>query len=140
MLRDSGRMVLSLVAVVADRVVGHVCFTSVTVDAPAGSRWAALGPIGVLPELQGQGIGSQLVREGLRGCRSRRCDGVVLLGAPGYYSRFGFVRADEHGLASEFGGGPAFQAVELRKGALRETRGVVRFAPEFREAEEPPQG
>ena len=50
MFRDSGRMVLSLAAVVADRVVGHVCFTSVTVESPSDSRWVALGPIGVLPE------------------------------------------------------------------------------------------
>ena len=140
MLRDADRVVLSLVAVVADQVVGHVCFTSVIVKPPSDSRWVALGPIGVLPEYQGQGIGSQLVREGLRGCRSRCCDGVVLLGAPRFYSRFGLVRADEHGLASEFGDGPAFQAVELRKGALRKTRGVVLFASEFREAEESPQG
>lgn len=140
MLRDAGRVVLSLVAVAADQVVGHVYFTSVIVEPPSDSRWVALGPIGVLPDYQGQGIGSQLVREGLRGCLSMCCAGVVLLGAPGYYSRFGFVRAGEHGLASEFGGGSAFQAVELRKGALRETGGVVLFAPEFREAEELRQG
>ncbi len=140
MLRDSGRVVLSLVAIAADQVVGHVCFTSVSVEPTSDSRWVALGPIGVLPGFQGQGIGSRLVREGLRGCLSRGCDGVVLLGAPGYYSRFGFVRADAHGLASEYGGGPPFQAIELRKGALRETRGVVLFAPEFRDAEEPGRG
>ncbi len=143
MLRDADRVFLSLVAVVENRVVGHVLFSPVTVEPlPGESRWAALGPIGVLPGFQGQGIGSRLVREGLAGCRSRRCDVAVLLGAPRYYSRFGFVRASDFGLTSEFGAGPEFQAVELAKCALSgsaETR-LVRFAPEFEEVtrESPP--
>ena len=136
MLRDADRVILSLVAVVEDRVVGHVMFSPVTVEPHSGaSRWAALAPIGVVPDYQGQGIGSQLVREGLAGCRSKSCDVVVLLGAPEYYSRFGFFRASSSGLTSEFGAGPEFQAVELTRGSLRKGSGprLVRFTPEFKE-------
>ena len=134
MLRASGSVVLSLVAVDADRVVGHVLFSPVTVEhSAADSRWVALGPIGVLPDRQGRGIGSRLVREGLDVCRSRGVDGVVLLGDPGYYARFGFVRASDHGLTCVYGDGPAFQVVELREGALEQVAGTVRFAPEFDE-------
>ena len=142
MLRDAGRVTLSSVALVEDRVVGHVLFSPVTVEPlPGESRWAALAPIGVLPGHQGQGIGSRLVREGLAGCRTRSFDAVVLLGAPEYYSRFGFVRASDFGLTSVYGSGPEFQAVELTRGALSasgEAR-LVRFAPEFDEvSREPP--
>ncbi len=134
MLRASDSVVLSLVAVDADRVVGHVLFSPVTVERSApDSRWVALGPIGVLPDHQGRGIGSRLVREGLDVCRSRGFDGVVLLGDPGYYARFGFVRASDHGLSCVYGDGPAFQVVELRQGALEQVAGTVRFAPEFDE-------
>ena len=134
MLRASGSVVLSLVAVAAGRVVGHVLFSPVTVESsPADSRWVALGPIGVLPDNQGSGIGSRLVREGLDICRLRGCDGAVLLGDPAYYGRFGFVPASDYGLTSVYGGGPAFQAIELRQGALGQVTGVVRFAPEFDE-------
>ena len=136
MLRESGRVVLSLVAMVANQVVGHTLFSPVTIDVPSGdSRWAALGPIGVLPDYQGRGIGSRLVREGLAGCRERGCDAVVLLGEPEYYSRFGFVPASEHRLTSEYGAGPAFQAVELIAGSLgvsSETR-VVYYGRRFRD-------
>ncbi len=136
MLRDAGRVTLSLIAVVEDRVVGHVLFSPVTAEPhPGASRWAALGPIGVLPGYQGQGVGSRLVSDGLAACRSKSCDVVVLLGAPGYYSRLGFVRASDFGLTSEFGAGPEFQAVELTRGALSkggEPR-LVHFAPEFKE-------
>ena len=134
MLRNAGRVSLSLVAVVEDRIVGHVLFSPVTFDPPlAKHRWLALGPIGVLPEYQGRGIGSCLVWRGLDGCRSEGCDGVVLLGSPRYYSRFGFVQASQHGLSSEFGGGAAFQATELRQGALADIEGQVVYPPEFRQ-------
>ena len=133
MLRNAGRVTSSLVAVVEDRVVGHVLFSPVTFDPPLPKHsWVALGPIGVLPEYQGRGIGSRLVRQGLDECRSEGCDGVVLLGSPGYYSRFGFVQASHHNLSSEFGSGPAFQAAELRQGALEEIEGKVLYCPEFR--------
>ena len=132
MLRASNSVVLSLVAVVAGEAVGHVLFSPVTVESsPVGSRWVALGPIGVLPDQQGRGIGSRLVREGLAQCRLQGCDGVVLLGAPAYYGRFGFIPASDYGLTDPYGGGPAFQAIELRQGALEQITGAVRFAPEF---------
>ena len=132
MLRASDSIVLSLVAESAGRVVGHVLFSPVTLgSSPADSRWVALGPIGVLPECQGRGIGSRLVREGLDICRSQGCDGVVLLGDPAYYERFGFLPAGDHGLTDPYGGGSAFQVIELRQGALEKVSGAVTFAPEF---------
>ncbi len=135
MLREADRAFLSLVAVAAGDVVGHVMFSPVTVEPPsADMRWTALGPIGVLPAHQGRGIGSRLVREGLYRCRSMGCDGVALLGEPGFYSRFGFVQASKWGMTSEFGNGPAFQAIALRQGALEECEGMMLFAPEFRKA------
>ena len=66
MLRDGDHVVLSLIAMVESRVVGHVLFSLATVQPRSGeSKWAALGPIGVLPDYQHEGIGSRLVSEGL---------------------------------------------------------------------------
>jgi putative acetyltransferase len=56
-----------------------------------GSRgWFGLGPISVVPEHQGRGVGSRLMREALRNLRERGAAGCVLVGEPRYYSRFGF--------------------------------------------------
>jgi putative acetyltransferase len=56
---------------------------------------------------------------------------VVVLGGPAYYRRFGFTAAAGWGLADEYGGGDAFQVLEIRAGAIPRGAGLVRYAPEF---------
>ena len=52
--------------------------------------WHGLGPISVLPVLQGQGIGSALMQAALQALRDQGAAGCMLVGDPGYYRRFGF--------------------------------------------------
>jgi len=88
-LRDANALNISLVAVAGKKVVGHIAFSPVTIsDGSLG--WYGLGPISVLPELQKQGIGKSLIREGLSKLKSLGAKGCVLVGDPGYYERFGF--------------------------------------------------
>lgn len=88
-LRDSNALTISLVAVAGKKVVGHIAFSPVTIsDGSLG--WYGLGPISVLPELQKQGIGKSLIREGLSSLKSLGAKGCVLVGDSGYYERFGF--------------------------------------------------
>jgi putative acetyltransferase len=68
-------------------------------------------------------------------CEEAGCGFVVVLGDPAYYRRFGFRPARSFGLSDEYGGGDAFQALELREGAIPPGGGVVRYAPEFPETE-----
>jgi putative acetyltransferase len=88
-VRDGG---LSLVAEQAGQVVGHVMFTGSLLDAPRRLvQVNVLSPLAVLPEHQKQGIGSDLVRTGLRIVSGRAVPLVFLEGDPAYYSRFGFA-------------------------------------------------
>ena len=88
-LRKAGQLTVSLVANVDGAVVGHVAISPVSIsDGAAG--WYGVGPISVAPEYQRRGIGSRLMREALRVLREHGASGCVLLGEPGYYSRFGF--------------------------------------------------
>ena len=90
-LRQAGALTISLAAVSDDgSIVGHVAFSPVQIDRTAG-RWYGLGPISVVPEIQRQGIGRALIREGLARLAAMNASGCVLLGDPTYYSRFGFV-------------------------------------------------
>jgi putative acetyltransferase len=88
-LREAKALVVSLVAEADDKVVGHIAFSPVTIS-DGSLDWYGLGPISVLPELQRQGIGKSLMREGLSLLRSFGAKGCVLVGDPGYYERFGF--------------------------------------------------
>ena len=93
---------LSLVAVTDEATAwcqtqGHVLTSWVGLEG-SSRRLLQLGPIGVLPELQGQGIGSALVRASLDAARGLGEPVLLLEGNPKYYARFGFVRADELGL------------------------------------------
>jgi len=88
-LREAGAMSLSLVAETDGKVIGHVAFSVVTINGK-NVDWFGLGPVAVSPELQKQGIGSKLIREGLLLIKEKGAKGCVLEGDPGYYQRFGF--------------------------------------------------
>ncbi len=129
LLREADRLSISLVAEVDGAVVGHVAFSPVT--AAAGQIGTGLGPIAVLESYRRRGTGGRLIIDGLNACRAIGFDWAVVLGDPAYYGRFGFRPAAEFGLSDEYGGGPAFQAIELSPGNMPQGAGLVRYAPEF---------
>ncbi|MEU3629249.1 GNAT family N-acetyltransferase [Streptomyces fradiae] len=82
---------LSLVAERDGWVVGHAMFTRSLLDAPRRLvEVQVLSPLAVLPEFQGRGAGSALVRHGLGVLAERAVPLVFLEGHPGYYPRLGF--------------------------------------------------
>ncbi|OLP49829.1 GNAT family N-acetyltransferase [Allorhizobium taibaishanense] len=89
-LRQTGRLALSLVAEEEGTVVGHVAFSSVTIGETMEEGWFGLGPISVEPIRQRVGIGRALVQTGLDALRQAGAKGVVLIGNPTIYSRYGF--------------------------------------------------
>lgn len=89
-LRAAGALTLSLVAEEDGAVAGHIAISPAAVgDASRG--WFLLGPIGVLPGCQGRGIGSALMRETMDIMKRQGAAGIVLVGDPGFYERFGFA-------------------------------------------------
>ncbi len=135
LLHVRNKAVISLVAVHDGVIVGHILFSPVRLNPPHPSFHAlGLAPIAVLPCHQRQGIGSQLIREGLRLCKQNDFVAVVALGDPGYYSRFGFTRARDKGLDNEYHANNDFMVLELQPNALAGIRGKVKYAPEFAEA------
>ena len=133
-LRANARPYISLVAASNGQVVGHIFFSPVTIEAAdSASLILGLAPMAVLPAYQKQGIGSRLVREGLRECRQIGCEAVFVLGHPEYYPRFGFVPAIQKGLRCEYAvPDDAFMVAELKPDSLP-GGGVVRYRPEFGE-------
>jgi putative acetyltransferase len=88
---------LSLVADDGGEVVGHVICSRAWVGEEARPV-LGLGPIGVLPDRQGDGIGSTLMRGAIRAADELGEALIGLLGNPEFYGRFGFVASTEHGI------------------------------------------
>jgi len=92
-LRQADALFLSQVAESDGEVIGHVAISPVKVS-DGSANWFGLGPISVLPEYQGKGVGSKLMESALAGLREKGAEGCVVLGDPGYYGRFGFKVVD----------------------------------------------
>ena len=88
-LRAADALELSLVAEVEGAVVGHIAFSAACIGSTS-SGWFLLGPVAVLPDHQGSGIGRALVEAGLDALRSGGARGCTLVGDPAFYCRFGF--------------------------------------------------
>jgi putative acetyltransferase len=130
-LRAGGYTRLSLVAEESGRVVGHILFSELPIITQTGTLHAlALAPVAVIPNRQRQGIGSQLIREGLRACAGAGYPAVVVVGHADYYPRFGFSARLAERLQAPFSG-PSFMALELAPGALAGVAGQVRYPPAF---------
>ena len=131
-LRQHAHPFVSLVAVEADDVVGHIAFSPVTLVPYPDLPIAGLAPMAVLPSHQSQGIGSSLVQAGLEESRRIGFEAVVVLGHPDYYPRFGFSTASSFGLLSEYDvPQDVFMALELKSGALRGYGGRIRYHSAF---------
>ncbi len=139
MLRLEADPVIALVAeeATSGEVVGHIVFSPVTARELPGRSLMGLGPMAVSPQHQRSGIGSMLVQSGLELCRKLETDGVVVLGHPQYYPRFGFEPSTRFNIRSEYDvPEDVFMVLELRPGALDSALGsrdpaVVRYHPAF---------
>ena len=130
-LRAAGEALLSLIAELDGRIVGHILFSRMWIETPSGLVSAvALAPVAVGPEFQRRGIGSLLIRRGLETIRSQGEQIVIVVGHPDYYPRFGFspdrARQLRHPFPPE-----AFMALELTTGALDGIEGKVVYPQPF---------
>lgn len=126
-LRDDPDLVISLVADIDREVVGHIMFSRL--GSSAGLDLAQLSPLSVDPSRQGGGIGAALTEAGVGICRVLGLDGILVVGHPEYYPRFGFSAEAAKGLVSAFAGRPSFMGMTLKPGV--ELVGEVNFAKAF---------
>ena len=136
-LRGADGEAVSLVAVLDEKVIGHIFFSSVTVETELGLiKGMGLAPMAVVPGHQREGVGSKLVTEGLKKIRKKEYPFVVVLGHETYYPRFGFRPASEYGLKCQWEGVPdgVFMAIIYEKDRMKGVSGTVYYRKEFNEA------
>jgi putative acetyltransferase len=124
---------LSLVAIEDDCVVGYILFSRIRIKTGTGDIPAiSLAPLAVRPEYQNKGIGSALVKQGLKECTRLGHKIVIVLGHPDYYPRFGFGSAAAAGIKCPFDvPDEAWMALELQPGAMDGVVGEAHYPPAF---------
>lgn len=91
-LREAAALAAGFSAFEAERLIGSVRLWSITVGA---ARSVFLGPIAVDASSRRGGLGAELVQACIDEARAMKLDGVLLIGDPPYFSRFGFVAAPD---------------------------------------------
>ena len=121
---------LSLVAEDDGHIVGHVIATRATVG-PQSLPVLGLGPLGVLPARQRQGIGVALMETLIGRVDELGEPMIVLLGDRAYYRRFGFELASTFSVdPPEPSWAPHFQVLPCRAYDPR-LRGLFTYAEPF---------
>jgi putative acetyltransferase len=115
-LRANEDVLFELVAVEGEVVAGHILMSRLWAD--SAGLYAALAPLSVKPALQRGGLGSALVRAALVSARDFGCHGVLVLGDPDYYGRFGFSAEHARDVTSPYRGLAAFQGLPLEEFAF----------------------
>ncbi|MGI9199426.1 MAG: GNAT family N-acetyltransferase [Woeseiaceae bacterium] len=131
-LRENADPVVSLVAEDNGEIVGHIMFSPVAHSADPALKLMGLAPMAVVPDRQKAGIGAALICAGLERCNEMGVVGVVVLGHPNYYPRFGFVPSSRYKIVSEYDvPEEVFMVIELLDGALNDKPGRVHYHREF---------
>ncbi len=134
LLRNSCPEGVSLVAEEEGKIVGHILFTPTIIEDEGTSLvGTGLAPLAVLPQYQGKGVGSALVRAGLDEMRIAGEPFVIVVGHPGYYPKFGFERASKYGIRCEYSKVPdeAFMIAVFDESKMQGVKGVAKERPEF---------
>lgn len=124
-LRDCGALTVSLVAVEEGQLVGQITFSPAEVT-DTSAPWFALGPVSVIPDRQGDGIGASLIAAGTAEIVKLGALGCILTGNPAYYQRFGFEAAPDNAPSNE----PA-EFFMLKRLAGSKPSGRFAFHPAF---------
>ena len=115
-LRSDSDVMFELVAEEDGVLQGHILYSRLWAD--NAQLYAALAPMAVRPERQIKGLGSDLVRASLTTAREFGARGVLVLGHPLYYPKFGFTAAMAANVRAPYSGSPAFMALEIERDAF----------------------
>lgn len=115
---------LSLVVEYNNSIIGHIIFTKIKVEQ---NDLIALGPLSVLPEFQGNGVGSKVITKGHKIALELGYKGSIVVGHENYYTKFGYKPASIFGIIAPFDV-PDKNFVDK---SLESIKGKVEYAKEF---------
>ncbi|WP_343348274.1 N-acetyltransferase [Terrisporobacter petrolearius] len=122
---------LELVAVYDNKIVGHIAYTKGQIKGIDNETFVTFGPLSIMPEFQGKGIGGKLILDTLEKATNLGYSAVFITGDNNYYSRFGFEPASKYSIHMEGipmeDEAPFFMVKTLKDDALKDVRGFYVF-------------
>ena len=102
--KRDGILELSLVAEADNVIVGHIICSKAEVRISNGAIPVLnFGPLSVLPECQGKGVGKTLIRSMICKATELGFGAILFFGRPEYYPHFGFKEASIWGVTDSNG-------------------------------------
>ncbi|MFK8260667.1 GNAT family N-acetyltransferase [Erwinia sp. AnSW2-5] len=131
-LREDGLLTLGVVATDDDgQVLGYAAFSPVTLN-EEDRQWVGLAPLAVDESVRQQGLGKQLIYEGLDTLNEFGYAAVVVLGDPAFFGPYGFEPAARHQLHCRWEGTETtFQVYKLADDAFDGVEGRIEFSAPF---------
>lgn len=128
-MRDADSFIkeLDIVALIDEKIIANIMYTKAKIVGDDGKKHEVIsfGPVSVLPEFQGKGIGSMLIEYSKKIARKLGYTAILIYGDPDYYSRVGFAKAETYGIGSADNMyAAALQGFELIEGALSDCKGL----------------
>lgn len=118
---------LDFVATLDDEIVGNIVYaeTKITDSNAHEHKVLTFGPVSILPEYQGKGIGSKLITHTIEVAKEMGYKAILIYGDPEYYQRFGFRVSKEYKITNGNKKYPAaLQVLELYPDALKGIEGI----------------
>lgn len=96
---------LTLVAEEENTIIGHIIYMKSAVHYDNGQVLETLtfGPVTVDPSRQAKGIGSTIIKTSLAKAKDLGYKGVIIMGHPFFYSKFGFQCSKKYSIKAEDG-------------------------------------
>lgn len=122
----------------AGRIVAHIMYSNSEIRCDDGRIIPIMtfGPVSVLPECQGKGYGSELIRFTMDKALALGCGAIAITGNPAYYHKFGFVSGRSKGIyygaVSRDDEAPFFMVKELKSGYLTGVTGTFQDPEGYR--------
>jgi predicted N-acetyltransferase YhbS len=117
---------LDLIALANNQIIGHILSTKAKIvdDQNEAHEILCVGPISVLHDFQGKGIGSKLIHYAIDKAKKLGFKGMILFGDPNYYHRFGFKNAKEYKISTRDNKNfDPFMALEFYENSLKPVKG-----------------
>jgi predicted N-acetyltransferase YhbS len=127
-MRNCGAFIrkLDFVAEIDGKVVANIVYTKSKIIGDGGEHCEVItfGPLSVLPDYQGKGIGGMLIKQTKEIAIELGYKAILIYGDPEYYRKFSFVEAEKYNIrTSNNMYAVPLQALELSPGALLDCAG-----------------